>query len=247
MPLTANAMNLLSPQQLSLGVKLNDDATFDNFYLQAEGQNALVLASLRQQLTTADEPFIYLWGPSGCGLSHLLQASCHAAQQSRMGFQYLPLTDLADVNPEVVLRDLDTLDYLAIDDLQSVAGDPVWEEALFNIYNRSRERGQRLLVAARQGPRDVRVELPDLKSRLQWGLTCYLSPLNDEAKQRALQIRARARGLELTDEVAQYLLQRLSRDTRQVFHYLEILDTASLTEQRKLTIPFVKKILIPQS
>jgi DnaA family protein len=67
--------------------------------------------------------------------------------------------------------------------------------------------------------------------------------LDDEQKQAALQFRARARGLVLNDEVAAYIIQRLPRDMNELFWQLNRLDHASLAEQRKLTIPFVKKIL----
>jgi DnaA family protein len=87
------------------------------------------------------------------------------------------------------------------------------------------------------------LSLEDLRSRLQWGLTYQVHSLTDEDKQQALQMRARARGLELSDDVAQYIIQRLPRDTNELFWQLARLDHASLAEQRKLTIPFVKKVL----
>ena len=74
-------------------------------------------------------------------------------------------------------------------------------------------------------------------------MTYQVQLLNDEEKQEALQRRARARGMELNDEVAHYILQRLPRDMNELFNQLQRLDHASLAEQRKLTIPFVKKIL----
>lgn len=231
------------PRQLSLGVSLSDDATFENFYLPAAGHNVEALAGLRQQLDTDLQPFVYLWGASGCGLSHLLQAACHQAQAHGLTFQYLPLAELAQVAPEELFVGLEVLDFIALDDLQAIAGNPVWEEALFNFFNLSRETGKRLLIAATASPRELPLKLEDLRSRLQWGLTFQLYGLTDDDKQRALQARARARGLELSDEVAHYLLQRLPRDTHQLFHQLHFLDQASLAEQRKLTIPFVKKIL----
>ena len=67
--------------------------------------------------------------------------------------------------------------------------------------------------------------------------------LKDADKQAALQLRAKVRGLELSDDVAQFLILRLSRDTHVLFSKLGELDAASLAEQRKLTIPFVKKAL----
>lgn len=68
------------PQQLSLGVNLNDDATFDNFYAPPQTHNAMVVQGLRAQLEGGDNSFVYLWGAPGCGLTHLLQAACHQAQ-----------------------------------------------------------------------------------------------------------------------------------------------------------------------
>lgn len=231
------------PQQLSLGVSLSDDATFENFYAPHGGRNALVLAGLREQLSGTDQPFIYLWGSSGCGSSHLLQAACHQAQAQHLAFQYLPLKDLASVPPRELFTGLEDLDYIAIDDIHAVAGKPEWELALFNLYNGLRDAGKRLVVAADVSPRDLSLQLEDLRSRLQWGLTLQLHALTDPEKQLALQTRARARGLELSDEVAHFILQRLPRTMHELFQQLQRLDQASLAEQRKLTIPFVKKVL----
>ena len=71
------------PQQLSLEVRLRDDATFANFH--APSAQACVHA-LQAQMDVGGEQAIYLWGGSGCGKSHLLQACCHASPSL-----YLPL------------------------------------------------------------------------------------------------------------------------------------------------------------
>lgn len=234
---------MAGPEQLSLGVGLDDDATFDNFYAEPDSVEARVVASLQAQLSGAGEPVVYLWGPLGAGLTHLLQASCHAAQEAGKRFQYLPLSELADVPPEALLDGLETRELLCVDDLDAVAGRPDWEAALFHLYNRLRERNGCLTLASTLGPRQLPLVLPDLRSRLQWGVTWHLTGLDDPQKQRALQHRARARGLELSDEVAHYILQRVPRDTALLFQYLQQLDQASLAQQRKLTIPFVKKVL----
>lgn len=232
-----------SPQQLSLSVNLNDDATFDNFYAPAQTHNAMVVQGLRAQLDGSGEAFVYLWGAPGCGLTHLLQAACHQAQSAGMSVQYLPLRDLVGYAPDELFAGLDSVDLVCLDCLPSVAGRPDWERAIFHLYNQLRDQGRRLLVAAEHSPRELALTLEDLRSRLQWGLTYQVHSLSDEDKQQALQMRARARGLELSDEVAQYITQRLPRDTNELFWQLQRLDHASLTEQRKLTIPFVKKVL----
>ncbi len=233
----------MNPQQLSLGVNLNDDATFENFYAPIATPNAQILSVLRLQIETANEPFIFLWGAAGCGLTHLLQGACHHAQTLQKSFQYFPLRELAGYAPDELFVGLEELDVVVLDALDEVINRPEWELALFNLFNRLRDAGKLLLVAAVQGPQELPVNLPDLKSRLQWGTTFHVHTLDDDQKQAALQFRARARGLELNDEVAAYIIQRLPRDMNELFWQLNRLDHASLAEQRKLTIPFVKKIL----
>ena len=232
-----------TPQQLSLGVSLKDDATFDNFYAPPGSGNEQVIRALREQVEGAGEHFLYLWGASGVGLTHLLQASCHNAEARRMAVQYLPLRELTGFAPEALLDGLEELDMVCLDGLEAVAGDPAWERALFNLYNALRDAGRLLLVAAPQNPRELDIQLADLRSRLQWGVILKVQPLDDTDKQQALMRRARERGMELNEEVASYIVQRVPRDMNQLFCYLHRLDHASLAEQRKLTIPFVKKTL----
>ena len=231
------------PQQLSLGVSLNDDATFENFYAPDLARNALVVDGLKRQVLGEGDSFVYLWGAPGAGLTHLLQASCHYAQTLGRSVQYLPLRDMVGYAPGEIFAGLEALDLVCLDCLASIAGRADWELAIFNLYNNLREAGGKLLVAAEHGPQELAVDLPDLRSRLQWGVTYQVRNLSDDDKQQALQLRARARGLDLNDEVAQFIIQRLSRDTNELFWQLQRLDHASLAEQRKLTIPFVKKVL----
>lgn len=70
-----------------------------------------------------------------------------------------------------------------------------------------------------------------------------LQPLSDEEKLLALQLRGKLRGFELPEDVGRFLLKRLDREMRTLFMTLDQLDRASITAQRKLTIPFVKEIL----
>ena len=123
-------------------------------------------------------------------------------------------------------------------------GDEPWEMAIFNLYNRILESGKtRLLITGDRPPRQLNLGLPDLASRLDWGQIYKLQPLSDEDKLQALQLRARQRGFELPEDVGRFLLKRTDREMRTLFDTLDQLDRASITAQRKLTIPFVKDIL----
>ena len=225
-------------QQLPLLVQLRDDATLDNF-LATELTGPLV-EGVRSQCEGVGESVVFVHGGDGSGKSHLLQAACHLAGESTL---YLPLKELAVYPPEEVLAGVETLALVALDDLDAVLGQESWEHALFGFYNRAREWGCRLLVAARGAPRTLSVDLADLRSRLSWGVVYQLSPADDEQKQAILQFRAGRRGLALSDEVARFIVTRASRDLEQLLALLDQLDKASLARQRALSIPFVKQTL----
>ncbi len=218
--------------QLPLRLSLRDGATFDNFV--AEG-NELALQALRG----GRDDVIYLWGPPGCGKSHLLQAACHATPGQDAVF--LPLAELPRA-PEL-FTGLESRAVVAIDDLDRIAGDRENETALFHLYNRIRERRGRLLLAASGSPAAAGFALPDLATRLGWGLVFRLQGLSDAGRRHALQLRAARRGFDLPDEVADYLLRRHARDMNSLFALLDRLDEASLAAQRRLTIPFVRTLI----
>lgn len=225
--------------QLSLSIGLRDDATFANFY---PGDNGYLLGALRALIGGAGEAFQYVYGPHDSGKSHLLQALCHQADAAGLRSVYLPLDELALLSPDL-LEGLEALDLVCIDDLNLVAGRAKWEIALFHCFNRLRDAGKILVISADAPPAKLGVKLPDLSSRLAWGITSALHKLDDEQKTAAFKLRARERGLELTDEVARYILHRSPRTLRELFDMLSVLDHASLMAQRKLTIPFVKETL----
>ena len=238
-------MTNLSARQLSLNVHLNDDATFDNYFVAEESANYLALQAVRSLVCDQQsEPFVYIWGPEGVGVSHLLQAACHEAGLRGLCSQYLPLEELAGFAPEHLLEGLEQLDLLCLDGVHHVMGQPGWDHAMFHLYNRLREQRQcRLLVAADCAPRDLGSHLPDLVSRMGWGVTYHLQPLADNEKMMALKRRAQARGIELGDEVLTYILSRATRDMVELFDCLQRLDDLSLAEKRRITIPFVKEAL----
>lgn len=228
----------LQPHQLSLAVQLRDDATLDNF-LALEKVLPLVNA-LQSQMQAGGEAIIYVYGPPGSGKSHLLQASCHVAQARTA---YLPLAQLREYPPADVLQGVDSLDRLCLDDVHSVLGDADWELALFNLYNNARHSGCRLVVAGDAAPRALAVDLPDLRSRLSWGIVYQLPEGDDEDKAAILQFRALRRGISLAPAVAAFIVSRAPRAMEQLLAVLDQLDAASLAEQRALSIPFVKQAM----
>ena len=183
-----------------------------------------------------------LAGGPGSGRSHLLQAACRRAGEAGLTAAYLPLAALRERGAEA-LAGLEALELVALDDIDALAGRPEAERALFHLFNELRAAGGRLLASAADRPERIGLQLPDLVSRLNWGLFYALRPLDDAARLQVLKRRAAERGLELGDEVCGYLLRRCPRDLPALMALLERIDHDSLARQRRITIPFVRETL----
>lgn len=213
-----------------------------SFETLVAGSNALMIGILQQCVSGEGEQQIYTWASSRSGKSHIMQAACRMASDHQRSVCYLPAAEMIQQSVSI-LEDLEQLDLVCIDDIEYMAGSTVWEEALFDLINRMRENGRPLLLSASLSPEAIPVILPDLRSRLAWGPVFQLQPLNDDEKYQALSLRAHQRGLELPQNVFEYLLRRYPRDLFGLFERLEKLDEASMAMQRKLTVPFVKSVL----
>ena len=205
------------------------------------GANQGALAALRHLL---DEPggILYLSGPPGAGKSHLLNALCHHARALGMAAFYIPLKSLP---PEAAagLDGLQSLDLVCIDDLDHVAGDPAWEQALFRCCNDVRAARGRLLVSSAKPLKALALGLPDLASRLAWGVRQSLQVPDEDGKLEILRRRARALRIEVPPDVQTYLLRRVRRDLRSLVGALERLQEAAFSEKRKITVPLAREVL----
>ena len=224
-------------KQLALGVRLRADAVFESFW---PGPNSEIIAALR---TPSAVP-LWLWGASGSGKTHLLQAVCAAADEAKSGAQaaYFPLARLPALPPEA-LAGFERIRVLCVDDVDAAAGDLAWERALFRLFNEALELRTRLIFAAAGPPRQPGWRLEDWGSRAAACVVYQLRELDDDGRIEALRLRAAQRGLQLPYETSEYLLKRMPRDMRSLFDILDQLDEASLVAQRRLTIPFIRDAL----
>jgi DnaA family protein len=218
--------------QLPLPLTLADHASFATF---VAGDNA---AAVQHVLAVArgTSDSLWLWGSAGCGKSHLLQAACRAAATAGRRAIYVALGSAA---PEI-LAGLDSLDLVALDEVDRAAGSDEWESSLFGVLNEFLGRRGGLLMAATVSPAAAGFRLADLASRAAGAIGYRLKPLGDSERSLAVRLHAEARGLELEPAAADYLLRRVDRDMRVLTRWLDRLDRASLIEQRRLTIPFIR-------
>jgi DnaA family protein len=218
-------------RQLLLDLGADKPQTLDNF---VTGQNQELVQLLRlflqRDANMPNERFVYVWGESGAGKSHLLQ-SLAAAPNAR----YIPADASADAflfANEVSLYLLDDCDRLS----------PDGQIAAFALFNQVRENGGLLVTSGALPPARLALR-EDLRTRLGWGLVYQLHGLTDDEKIAALTHAAHSRGMSLSAGVLPYLITHFRRDMRSLSAMLDALDQYSLETQRPITLPLLRSLL----
>ncbi|MGH8119636.1 MAG: DnaA regulatory inactivator Hda [Gammaproteobacteria bacterium] len=225
--------------QIPLALDPQHQPGFDLF---VAGANAAVCEKVKKIASGNLASNLYLWGATGTGVTHLLQAACRQAAEQGRQSAYIPLGAHADLAPGM-LENMEAPDLVCMDDIDQIGGVQEWEQALLHLYNRRRDLVQPMLIGAHTSPQNLNFSLPDLKSRMTWDLVYLLRVLSDADKIELLQRRAAARSFSLPRDVAEYLVKRVRRDLPHLVNIMSQLEQATLVEQRKLTIPFVKLLL----
>ena len=228
-------------QQLPLAVGLRETSSFASFHA---GPNTQAVQTLQSLLTPGAAMALLLHGPSGSGKSHLLQALVREAATLPMSASYVALPSHVGGSPVLLLDGLESLKLVCLDGLDEVPLPEPWLLAIVRLMDAMKARGANLLIAARKPAHQLVLPRPDLITRAAECASFGLRPLSDEDRARLLTLRAHARGLHLPDDVAHYLLKRLARDVGSLLEAVDTLDQASLSAQRRITIPFAQQVLL---
>ena len=223
--------------QLPLALPVGPDQRFDLFVGHDWAVDALRLAAAGK-----GETALFVEGGEGSGKTHLLLAACRAAHDAGRSARYLPVAAFAGALA-TMLEGLDANELVALDGIDAAAASKADCEALFHLHNRLRDAGRTLLYASRLPAGDPEWSLSDLRSRLGQGLRVSLDALDDDGRREALRRRAARRGLELDDAVLDWLFRRVERDLKSLTALLDRLDRAALAAQRRLTVPFVRRVI----
>jgi len=202
--------------------------TFANF---VTGSNRELVQILRQTAAGRfPDRVVYIWGESGAGKSHLVEAVLHAAQIPCVAAGGNAIPEAAAEGTLVTLDDVHKLDESN-------------QIHLFNLINVL--KSATLVATGPCAPRDLTLRR-DLATRLGSGLVYQVHGLTDEEKRAALAVHAQARGFALNDDIVDYLLRHTRRDMPSLIAILDSLDRHSLQTGRPVTLPLLKDALQPQ-
>jgi DnaA family protein len=229
------------PEQLPVQFEFQSNQSFSTFY---PGNNEEIVNHLRQ-IFFNNEQQIFLWGERGSGKTHLLQSLTQTSNTCNKTSFYYSL-DTKDFPDPGMLEGLENFDLVCFDNIEHITGKAEWEQAFFNFYNLHRDANNKLVVTANCPPKYLAIQLPDLKTRMSWGLTLKLKALSDEQQLNALIYKAHDLGFEIPIKVGRFLITHYARDLPSIWALLDKIEQATLAAKRKLTIPFLKQIMAEQ-
>lgn len=235
---------------------LNGDYTFDDFVTGPCNRLAHAAA-----VSIADSPGVnynpfFIHGSVGLGKTHLLQAICHGVKhrngrQNGQSCRYISCEMFTNQYMEAVqsgslyhfhqrYRDADLL---VIDDVQFLSEKERSQEELFHTFNALTQSGRQIVLSADCAPREIPNLEERLVSRFNAGLVASLERPCLETRIAIVQRKARARGIDVPDDVAELIARQVDRNIRELEGALIRIDAMSQLENEPVTYDLARRAL----
>lgn len=235
-------------------VNYKEDYTFDNFIVGDSNKVAHAFARV-----VAEHPGerkynpLYIYGPPGVGKTHLMYAITNEIlkREPEKRIEYIKGEDFVNMFIEMI-RDNRGLEFrekyrradmLIIDDVQFIAGKTSTEEELFHTFNTLFEDNKQIVFTADKLPREMPGLSQRLESRLEGGVMADIQLPEYELRLAILKSKAEASGLNLTDEVEDYLAKRLTSSIRQIEGVVKKLSGMTFVSDDELTVDSVRQMV----
>ena len=224
-------------KQIALDIGLAPGPTLKNFFA---GPNQATLQHLQLWVGNDKRSPVptYLWGESGSGKTHLLRAAQAALRDQGCPVGWLDASVAEPTSFDESWR------VIVLDDVHLYTA--VQQHAAFNWFVNATtpsDGQQRWVLAAGNVPPSDLALREDLRTRLGWGHIFQLQVLSESERRAVLRQQADERGVFLSDEVMDFMLNRFSRDLSSLIQLLDQLDGYALQTKRAITIPLIKAML----
>ncbi|AMW78317.1 DnaA regulatory inactivator Hda [Acinetobacter sp. TGL-Y2] len=225
-------------RQLQLDIEPQLDARISDFSGPGWGP---VIDAVRQLHAGLVNRF-YLYGGAGTGKSHLLTAICDSFLEVGKSAIKVSLLELLDA-PIDAITSLERYDLVALDDIEAISGVPHWQKAVFHLINKNNEDGGQLVFSSRFAPIELKLELPDLQSRLTQAVSVKVPSGQSYADRYALLNSViERRGVHFDPQIIEYLLLHGPTQTSILLQSLDQLEKLLQGEKVKLSNAILKQI-----
>ncbi|EZQ10343.1 MULTISPECIES: DnaA regulatory inactivator Hda [unclassified Acinetobacter] len=225
-------------RQLQLDIEPQLDARISDFSGPGWGP---VIDAVRQLHAGLMNRF-YLYGGAGTGKSHLLTAICDSYLDVGKSAIKVSLLELLDA-PIEAITSLDRYDLVALDDIEAISGVPHWQKAVFHLINNNNDGGGQLVFSSRSAPIELKLELPDLQSRLTQAVSVKVPTGQSYADRYALLHSVLDRkGVHFDPLIIDYLLTNGPIQTSTLLQTVDQLSKLLQGEKVKLSNATLKQI-----
>lgn len=242
---------------INTGAKLK---TFETFVIGKNNQFAHAAASSVAEAPSESYNPLFIYGKSGVGKTHLMQAICQRVQKTHPELKVLYVTseeftndfvDAVRYNKDNNFHKKDnfkskyrTVDMLLIDDIQFIAGKKETQEEFFNTFNTLTSQNKQIVLTSDRHPNDIETLEKRIQSRFENGLICDIQPPDYETRLAILQEKASEMNLEADYDSLSFIAEEYtSGDVRQLEGVLKKISFTSMLSNRSVDLAFTQQIL----
>ena len=234
-------------------LKLHPDYTFANFVVGPSNRLAQASCVAVSQSPGNTYNPLFLYGNSGLGKTHLLHAVCYEAKQRFDGafIQFSGCEDfvnrfirgIQEGNLAGFQSQFRKVDMLVIDDVQFLREREQSQEEFFHTFNALYNNGKQIILSADSPPGQIPSLEERLISRFNWGLVARIDPPSYETRVAIVQKKAHLRGLDISDEIAEYVARKVHANIRELEGALTAIYAVAMTTGRQITLELAQRAL----
>ena len=202
------------------------DFTFENFIVGSTNKFAHAAAQAVAANPSGAYNPLFIWGDSGLGKTHLLSAIQYEIQRNHPDYNIV-YVDGEKFTNEIInaIHDGTTADFhnkyraadvLLVDDIQFIGGKESTQEEFFRTFNTLYNAGKQIVLASDRAPKEIKSLEDRLRTRFEMGLIADIQPPDYETRVAIIRRKADSLGLDIPDEVAEYIANRLKTNIRQL-------------------------------
>lgn len=243
-----------TPKPRNLNAGLNPLQTFENFI---EGKSNKLSRSVAQAI--ADNPSqqtfnpLFLWGPSGVGKTHLVNALGVRLQKlyPTRRVLYIPAHDFLVQFTESrrqnkfneFIQFFQSIEVLIVDDVHEFTSQMKTLDAFFHIFNHLHQNGRKIILTCDRPPSELVGMEERMLSRFRWGITVEMERPEEELRYNILMSKIIRGGLRIPEDVVQYIAHTIKSNVRELEGAIHSLQAYSIVENQDITLDFARHVL----